>query len=158
MEYPRMTIANRAATAVAVAKQPDAGAGRSAAPESVMEALVARLLEVGSECEFPANHVMIEVGLPGSGLFLIREGTVRVEAPERTVELRGGDVVGDWALDSPDGLRTARVICITDVRAVAVDRAAYDAAVEEVAAAALAALPVASHDAAPRPAASVRRP
>lgn len=153
-----MTIANRAAKAVAVAERGRAGEARSAALEDVTEALAARLLEVGSECGFPANHVMIEIGLPGSGLFLIREGTVRVEAPERTVELRAGEMVGDWALNRPDGLRTARVICITDVRAVAVDRAAYDAAVEEVAAAALAALPVASHDAAPRPAASVRRP
>jgi len=120
--------------------------------------LVARLLDSGSACEFPANHVMIEVGLPGSGLFLIREGTVRVEAPERTVELGGGEVVGERALDSADGLRTARVVCITDVRAVAVDRAAYDAAVEQLAAAALAALPTASHDRAPRPTASVAGP
>jgi len=151
-----MTIANRAAKAVAVAERGRAGEARSAALEDVTEALAARLLEVGSECGFPANHVMIEIGLPGSGLFLIREGTVRVEAPERTVELRGGDVVGDWALDSPDGLRTARVICITDVRAVAVDRAAYHAAAEHVAAA-LAALPTASHDPAPRGTASVAR-
>jgi len=52
-------------------------------------------------------------------------------APERTVELRGGEMVGDWSLNRRDGFRTARVICITDVRAVAVDRAAYDAAVDD---------------------------
>jgi CRP-like cAMP-binding protein len=153
-----MTIANREAKAVAVAKQGRAAEARSAAVEDVTEALAARLLEVGSECRFPANHVMIEIGLPGSGLFLIREGTVRVEAPERTVEMRAGEIVGDWALNRPDGLRTARVICTTDVRAVAVDRPAYDAAVDEVAAAALAALPIASDNAPPRATASAPRP
>ncbi len=93
------------------------------------DALVAKLLEVGSECEFDAGQVIIEPGQPGSGLYLIRQGTVRVDAPERTVELGPGEIVGERALDAPGRLRSARVICLTDVRAVAVDRATYEAAV-----------------------------
>jgi CRP-like cAMP-binding protein len=92
------------------------------------ESIVAKLLDVGSDCEFDAGHVIIERGQPGSGLYLIQHGTVRVEAPERTVELGPGEVVGERALDADGGVRSARVICVTDVRAVAVDRAAYEAA------------------------------
>ena len=84
---------------------------------------------MGSECEFEAGQVIIEPGHPGAGLYVIREGTVRVEAPERTAELGPGEVVGERALDTPDGVRSARVVCVTAVRAVAVDRVAYEAAI-----------------------------
>ena len=93
------------------------------------EALVAKLLDVGTECEFDAGQVIIEPGQPGSGLYVIRQGTVRVEAPERTVELGPGDIVGERALDGPGRVRSARVVCVTAVRAVAVDRVAYEAAI-----------------------------
>ena len=92
------------------------------------ESVVAKLLDVGSACAFDAGQVIIERGQPGSGLYLIQYGTVRVEAPERTVELGPGEVVGERALEG-DGVRSARVICVTDVRAVAVDRAAYEDAI-----------------------------
>jgi CRP-like cAMP-binding protein len=92
------------------------------------EALIAKLLDVGQECEFDAGHVLIEPNQPGSGLFLIRHGTVIVEAPEGRRELGAGHVVGERALDASHGLRSARVVAKTAVRAVAVDRAAYEAA------------------------------
>ena len=38
------------------------------------------------------------------------------------------NVVGEKALEDPHGTRTARVTAKTDVRVVAVDRAAYEAA------------------------------
>jgi CRP-like cAMP-binding protein len=94
----------------------------------VDESLVAKLLDVGTHCEFPAGHVLIERGQPGSGLFLIQHGVVTVEAEEGPVELGAGRVVGETALSDPDGKRTARVVAKTEVRAVAVDRAAYEAA------------------------------
>jgi len=93
------------------------------------DSLVAKLVESGSECLFDAGHVIIEPGQPGSGLYVIRDGTVRVEAPERTVELGPGEIVGERALDGRGRVRSARVTCVTEVRAVAVDRAAYEAAV-----------------------------
>ena len=99
-------------------------------PADVMdESLVAKLLEAGSECEFDAGHVIIEPRQPGSGLYLIRHGTVRVEAPERTVSSARAEIVGERALDAPGRRRSARVICVTAVRAVAVDRATYESAV-----------------------------
>ena len=59
------------------------------------ESLVAKLLDVGTECEFPAGHVLIEPGQPGSGLYMIRHGTVTVDAHEGTRELGAGNVVGE---------------------------------------------------------------
>jgi CRP-like cAMP-binding protein len=94
----------------------------------VDESFVAKLLDVGTEVEFEAGHVLIEIGQPASGLFLIRHGTVTVEAPDETIELGAGNVVGDYGLAHPHGTRSARVVAKTDVRAIAVDRAAYEAA------------------------------
>jgi CRP-like cAMP-binding protein len=92
------------------------------------ELFVAKLIDVGTQCEFQAGTVLIERGEPGTGVFLIQHGTVTVEAPEGTKDLGAGHVIGELALQRPDGTRTARVVAKTDVRAVAVDRAAYEAA------------------------------
>jgi len=85
-----------------------------------------RLQELGTESELPAGRVLIERGQWGSGVYLILEGKVLVEAPEGERELGPGSVVGERALFSADGLRTARVQATTPVRVVAVDRAAFD--------------------------------
>ena len=85
-----------------------------------------RLRELGSESELPAGRVLIERGQWGSGVYLILEGTVVVEAPEGARELGPGSVVGERAMFSEDGVRTARVQATTPVRVVAVDRAAFD--------------------------------
>jgi CRP-like cAMP-binding protein len=86
-----------------------------------------RQLEVvGSEVTFPAGKVLIERGQPGTGLYVVVEGTLLVEAPERTREFGPGAVVGERALLSADGTRTARVRAITDVVLLAVDRVEID--------------------------------
>jgi CRP-like cAMP-binding protein len=83
-----------------------------------------RLLEtVGSEVAFPGDHVLIEPGQAGSGLYVVLEGTVAVEAPEGTRELGAGSVVGERALLAEDGTRTARVRTTTAARVLAVPRA-----------------------------------
>jgi CRP-like cAMP-binding protein len=86
-----------------------------------------RLLEtVGAEAEIAAGQVLIEFGQPGAGLYVILEGTVLVEAPDETVELGPGAFIGERALLSEDGLRTARVRTISDVRVLAVDRTEFE--------------------------------
>jgi len=86
-----------------------------------------RLLEtVGAEAEVAAGQMLIERGQPGAGLYVILEGTVLVEAPEQTLELGPGAFIGERALLSADGLRTARVRAISDVRVLAVDRIEFD--------------------------------
>jgi monovalent cation:H+ antiporter, CPA1 family len=86
-----------------------------------------RLIEmVGAEAEIPAGNVLIEHGQHGAGLYVILEGTVVVEAPEGTREIGAGAFVGERALLSPDGRRTARVRATSDVRVLAVDRSAFE--------------------------------
>jgi hypothetical protein len=82
-----------------------------------------QLLEtVGAESKVAAGQVLIEHGQHGSGLYVILEGTVIVEAPEGTRELGPGAVIGERALLSNDGTRTARVRATSDVRVLAIDR------------------------------------
>jgi CRP-like cAMP-binding protein len=85
-----------------------------------------RLEEIGSRVEFPAEKVLIEHGQPGTGLFVVLEGLVRVEAPESERELGPGSVVGERALVAAHGTRTARVRALTDCVVVAVERVEID--------------------------------
>ena len=83
-----------------------------------------RLEEVGTEVQIAAGQILTERGHPGTGLFVIVEGTVVVEAPEGTRELGPGAVIGERALLS--GTRTARVRSVSDLRVLVVDRAAVE--------------------------------
>lgn len=84
------------------------------------------LRAAGIESTLAAGQTLIERGQPGSGVFLILEGDVVVEAPEGTRQLGAGAVIGERALLSEDGQRTARVRAVTDVRVVAVTREMFD--------------------------------
>jgi CRP-like cAMP-binding protein len=86
-----------------------------------------RLLEsVGAEAKFEAGQVLIEHGQHAAGLYVILEGSVIVEAPEGTHELGAGSCVGERALLSDDGKRTARVQAVTEARVLAVERAQFE--------------------------------
>jgi CRP-like cAMP-binding protein len=85
-----------------------------------------RLREVGTEVSFDAGHVLIESRQAALGLFLILEGDVVVEAPEGTRELGAGALVGERAMFSVDGTRTARVRAASDLRVLAVDRSGFE--------------------------------
>ena len=86
-----------------------------------------RTLEaVGSKLSFGAGQMLIESGKPGTGLYVVVEGHILVEAPEGTRELGPGSVVGERALFSEDGLRTARVRALTHGVVLAVERAEVD--------------------------------
>ena len=74
----------------------------------------------------PVGKVLAEVGQPGTGLFILEEGTVEVGLPDGTaVELGQGEFFGEVALltDSPRG---ARVRARTDVRCLAIERHVFD--------------------------------
>lgn len=83
---------------------------------------LARLAGVTTEFEAPAGQALIERGRPGSGMFVLEEGTAVVEAPEGRRELGPGDVFGERALLGEDVGRTARVRAQTDVRCLAIAR------------------------------------
>jgi thioredoxin reductase (NADPH) len=85
-----------------------------------------RLEAAGSMVSFSAGKVLIESGKPGTGLFVLLAGNLVVEAPESTRELAPVAVIGERALLSPDGTRTARVRALTDGVVLAVERAEID--------------------------------
>jgi CRP-like cAMP-binding protein len=85
-----------------------------------------RLREVGSEARIGAGQILIERGQRGAGLFVILEGTVVVEAPEGTRDIGPGALVGERALLSADGKRTARVRATSDLHVLVVDRIQFD--------------------------------
>jgi CRP-like cAMP-binding protein len=85
--------------------------------------VIARL---ATDFQAPAGRVLAEVGQPGTGLFVIEEGTVEVDLPDGTaVELGPGDFFGEVALltDSP---RNARVRARTEVRCLAIERHVFE--------------------------------
>jgi CRP-like cAMP-binding protein len=71
--------------------------------------------------------VVVEPGRPSSGLYLILHGVLLVTTPLEVYERGPGQVVGEW--ERLDGSEDVRVTAKTEVRLVAVDRAAYEAAV-----------------------------
>ena len=86
-----------------------------------------RTLEAaGSKLPFGSGQMLIESGKPGTGVYLVLEGRIVVEAPEGARELGPGSVIGERALFSEDGLRTARVRARTPGVVIAVDRAEVD--------------------------------
>jgi CRP-like cAMP-binding protein len=85
-----------------------------------------RLEAVGSEVAFAAGQVLIERGKPGTGLYVVVEGDLLVEAPEGNRELGPGAVVGERALLSADGTRSARVRALTPGVVLAVERETID--------------------------------
>ena len=92
-----------------------------------MDAGDLRLLEsVGDRAEVSAGQMLIERGQHGSGLYVVIDGTVVVETEDGPRRFGPGSVVGERALLSEDGKRTARVRAETDVRVVAVDRVAFE--------------------------------
>jgi CRP-like cAMP-binding protein len=85
-----------------------------------------RLEAVGTEADIPAGQVLIERGQSGTGLFVIRDGTVVVEAPEGPLEFGPGSLLGERALLASHGIRAARVRASTELRVLAVSRREFD--------------------------------
>jgi CRP-like cAMP-binding protein len=80
------------------------------------------LMAIANEFEAPAGHVLMERGQAGTGMFIIEEGSVRVEIPGgEPVFLGAGEFVGELSVlaDTP---RTARVCVEEPMRGLAVHR------------------------------------
>jgi CRP-like cAMP-binding protein len=90
------------------------------------DATLLRLAQPFAEVDFPANHVLIEPRMAGTGLFVICAGTVVVEAGDLRRELGPGEVVGEISLVEEDGSRRARVVAKTPVRCLALRRGDFE--------------------------------
>jgi CRP/FNR family transcriptional regulator len=94
------------------------------------EDALAELAERTTEFDAPAGSVLVEVGQPGAGLFLLEEGEVEVDVPDRRVViLAPGSFFGEAALLT-DRPRNARVRARTAVRCRALSRIDFERALE----------------------------
>ena len=89
----------------------------------VSDETLARIREGSGEIECKPGQVLALPGDAGSGMFVILEGKVSVDARGGTFELGPGDFFGELALLNPDAERVARVRAVTDVRAIGIPRA-----------------------------------
>ena len=79
------------------------------------------VVEIAAPIEHPHGAVLIERGTPGSGLFVIMDGTVGIELRHRTVEAGPGETVGELSLLTDHAARVARVRALTErVRSLAI--------------------------------------
>ena len=93
--------------------------------------LLRRVLEHASEFEPAKGHVLVERTQPGTGLFVIEEGTVTVELLDGTRELGPGEFFGDLALLLDDERHKARVCAGSDLRCLAIRRDDFDMLLEK---------------------------
>jgi voltage-gated potassium channel len=103
---------------------------------------LARVGGLVSEVEAPAGQVIVEHGQPGSGMFLLEEGTVSVELPGGAIELGAGEFFGELAILADGVTRTARVRAATDVRCLVIGRPDFGKLLEAEPRIAVAMLPV----------------
>ena len=81
-----------------------------------------RVGELSNEFEAAAGWVLVEVGQPGSGMFVLEEGIVEIQTPDgRRWEYGPGEFFGELALLT-DHPRNARVQAKTEVKCLAISR------------------------------------
>jgi CRP-like cAMP-binding protein len=83
---------------------------------------IARIAQCAGAIECEPGQVLALPGDAGSGMFVILDGEVSVEARLGAYSLGPGAFFGELALLNPDAERVARVRAATDVRAIAIPR------------------------------------
>ena len=98
--------------------------------EAVDDRSLRQIAKALSEFEARPGQVLVEARAPGSGMFIVTDGEVRVEARRERIELGPGTVIGELALLNADQVRTARVRAVTDVSGYALSRRDFTRLVE----------------------------
>jgi CRP-like cAMP-binding protein len=88
----------------------------------VSDAGLERIARSAGEVECAPGQVLALPGDPGSGMFVIVEGTVSVDARGGRFSLGPGDFFGELALLNPDSERVARVRASSAVRCLGIPR------------------------------------
>jgi CRP-like cAMP-binding protein len=101
-----------------------------------------RIGSIAVELTVPQGQVLARADDPGSGMFVIEEGTVAVEARGQTIQLGPGEFFGELALLVPDSTRVARVRATTPVVCLAIGRTDFTDLLESEPQIAVAMLPV----------------
>jgi CRP-like cAMP-binding protein len=86
------------------------------------EAALDRIAASAGEMTCQAGQVVALEGDPGSGMFVILDGTARVEWRGGSVDLGAGTFFGELTLLAPGGTRIARVRAATELRCLAIAR------------------------------------
>jgi CRP/FNR family transcriptional regulator, cyclic AMP receptor protein len=81
-----------------------------------------RVAATAGELTCAAGQVVALEGDPGSGMFVILDGTALVEWRGGSVELGPGTFFGELTLLAPGGTRIARVRAATEMRCLAIPR------------------------------------
>jgi CRP-like cAMP-binding protein len=81
-----------------------------------------RIAASAGELTCPAGQVVALEGDPGSGMFVILDGTALVEWRGGSVELGPGAFFGELTLLAPGGTRIARVRASTEMHCLAIPR------------------------------------
>jgi CRP-like cAMP-binding protein len=81
-----------------------------------------RIAETAGEMTCAAGQIVALEGDPGSGMFVILDGTARVEWRGGSVDLGPGTFFGELTLLAPGGTRIARVRAATEMRCLAIPR------------------------------------
>jgi len=89
-----------------------------------------RLASASGELTCSAGQIVALEGDPGSGMFVILDGTASVEWRGGSVNLEAGTFFGELTLLAPGGRRNARVRAATDMRCLAIPRGAALEAIE----------------------------
>src|SRR3954454_3733629 len=95
------------------------------------ENALGRIAADATEYDCPADTVLIEAGVPASGVFVVIDGTVAAETHDgRHHELGPGDSFGELSILAGTP-RTGRVRAITPLRALALDRIEFETILNE---------------------------
>ena len=89
---------------------------------SATDAGLERMAATAGELDCPAGQIVAQEGDPGSGMFVILDGTALVEWRGGSVELGPGTFFGELTVLAPGGTRIARVRAATDMRCLAIPR------------------------------------
>jgi CRP-like cAMP-binding protein len=81
-----------------------------------------RIAATSGEMTCAAGQIVALEGDPGSGMFVILEGTARVEWRGGSVDLGPGTFFGELTLLAPGGTRIARVRAASEMRCLAIPR------------------------------------
>ena len=99
--------------------------GRISIFSKLDEAGLAEVAALVVPFETEAGHILVQPGMVGQGMFLIEEGTVRLEVHNHSVDLGPGDFVGELAILDDRAVRTTRVRTTSPVSGYCISRDAF---------------------------------
>jgi flavin reductase (DIM6/NTAB) family NADH-FMN oxidoreductase RutF len=110
--------------------------------DNLPEELLRPIVATGIERSYRDGDVLMRRGETGDTLYLIVEGTVRVERPGRSLQLGPGELIGEIEVLDPTRGRIADITAVGDVRCLEITRSDLRTALEQNPRAALALIEV----------------